>query len=324
MTAGPPPVILLVGTEALRLREAEQAEVDAALAGDRSGFNLARIQANEPEALGRLLDLVRTVPMMADRRVVVLRELDKASVALQDALLDYVDNPSPSTTLILVGSQLPASSGGVNRGVRLRNRIQKIGRVRSFKSGAEDPRAFAVERARELGCRLDRDAAELLVELAGKDLGRVDMELTKASNWLGGSGTIDIEVIEQTCSVVGQAEIWALTGALIRRDVDGALAACHRLLEAGEAPHYILSMVTWQFRQLLCLQDCMRRGRDPKEGGVRLRWRTLEEAKRNLARRPLVAADLLPRLAAANRRFNRSPAGDRRVLEALVLEVVTR
>ncbi len=324
MSDAPPPVILLYGDEDLRLREAEQAEVDAALAGDRSGFNLATLLASDPDAAGRLLDLARTVPMMASRRVVVLRELDKANVALQDALLQYAAKPSPSTTLVLVGRKLPETSGGVNRGVRLRNLVKKVGRVQRFEAKSEDPLAFARQRAEALGCRLDRGAAELLVELAGRDLGRLAMELDKASNWLGGEGTIDLEVIERTCSVVGEAEVWALTGALVRRDADAALAACHRLLEDGAAPHYLLAMVTWQFRQLLSLQDCLRRGRDPKDAGVRMRWRSMQDAQRSLRQRPLVAAELLPRLASANRRFNRSPAGDRRVFEGLVLELATR
>lgn len=319
--ADQPPVLLLYGDEALRVREAEQAAVQQALDGDSSGFNLATCQAEEP---GAILELARTAPMMAARRVIVVRDLEKAAVDFQDALLDYVDRPCPSTVLVLTGRKLPEARGGVNRGVRLRNRVAKVGRVERFQASKEDPIAFAEQRARALGCRLGRGAAELLVELAGRDLGRLAMELDKASSWLGGEGLIDVAVVEQTCSVVGEAEIWALTAALVERDPDAALAATHRLLSDGAAAHYLLAMVSWQFRQLLVLQDCQRRGIDPKAAGLRMRWDTRKQAERSLRARPLSEAELMGRLARANRMLNWSRAGDARVFEGIVLELATR
>lgn len=319
-----PPVSLFYGDEDLRVREAEDAAVARALGDDRSGFNFASFDAADADVASRLVDQARTMPMMARRRVLQLKGVDKAPAALMDALLEYLEKPNPSTVLIISGRKLPETSGGVNRGARLRNRVAKVGEVARFEAGKEDPLAFARGRADALGCRLDREAAELLVELSGRDLSRLSMELEKAANWLGGEGTITAAVVEQTCSVVGESEVWALTGALVRRDADAALASTHRLLQDGNAPHYLLAMVTWQFRQLLTLQDCQRRGIDPKTVGLRMRWRALQEAEASLRARPLSEASLLASLARANRQLNRARAGDQRVFEGIVLELATR
>lgn len=325
MTEAPslPPIAIFVGDEPLRVQEAEQALVQQAL-GPAGGFNLAVLLASDGDVVSRVMDLVRTVPMMSRHRVVVVRDMDKAHVELLDALMAYAEKPVPSTVLILVGPKLPEAVKGVNRGLRLQNLVKKVGRVERFKAEEQDPVAFAVDRARRLGCRLEPDAARLLVELSGRDLGLLAGEVEKASAWVGGQGQIDAAVIEQTASVVAEAEVWGLTGALVRRDVDGALAQAHRLLEDGKASHQLMAMVTWQIRNLLTLQDCMHRGIPAKDAGLRMRWSDQQEAERSLRQRPLPVAATLATLARANRAFNRARAGDRRIFERLILELVTR
>ena len=86
----------------------------------------------------------------------------------------------------------------------------------------------------------------------------------------------------------------------------------------------MIAMVTWQFRQLLTLQDCMHRGIAPKDVGLRMRWSEQQEAERSLRQRPLPVAATLNSLARANRAFNRARAGDRRIFERLVLELASR
>lgn len=318
-----PPIAIFVGDEPLRVQEAEQALVQQAL-GPMGGFNLAVLMAGEGEIVGRVMDLVRTVPMMSRYRVVVVREIEKATVALLDALMAYAEKPVPSTVLVLVGQKLPEAVKGVNRGTRLQNLVKKVGRVERFKAEEQDPIGFAVDRARRLGCHLDPEAARLLVELSGRDLGRLAGEVEKAASWVGGEGRIDAAVIEQTASVVAEAEVWALTGALVRRDADAALATTHRLLEEGQASHRLMAMVTWQIRNLLTLQDCLHRGIPPKDAGLKMRWSDQQDAERSLRLRPLPVAATLATLARANRAFNRSRAGDRRIFERLILELSTR
>jgi len=318
-----PSIAIFLGDEQLRVAEAERELVSRVLGDGAGAFNFAIFQAGEPDVLGRIMDLVRTVPMMSRHRVVVVREVERAPVALLDALMDYAKRPVSSTVLVLTGAKLPEPVKKVNRGIRLQNRVKKIGLVRRFSARDEDPVAFAIERAERAGCRLDRRAAQLLVELAGKDLARLSTELEKAIAFVGGSGSISSAVVEQTASVVGEAEIWSLTAALLRRDVDKALAQSHRLLEEGWATHRMLAMVTWQFRQLLSLQDCLSRGISPKQAGLRMRWSDQREAERSLRAKPLSPAAVLATLARANRQLNRSRAGDRRVFERLIMQLST-
>lgn len=318
----PPPIALVVGDEGLLVKQAEERLVAAAFEGRSPGFNLAAFPADTGGWAA--LDQARTQPMMARRRVVILREIERAPVELLEALLTYADKPNPSTLLLVVGEKLPAPSGGVDRGKRLENKLKGgVGAVYRYKSADQDPVGFAIATAAEAGCTLDRRAASLLVELVGGDLGRVKSELDKAVAFVGGKGPIDEGAVEQVSSLVAEAMIWSLTDAVLSRDADRGLAAMHRLLEDGEPSHRLLAMVSWQIRQLLELQDSIQRGAGEPASWARMPFAKKNAARQALSRRPLPPQRLLGALVKANREMNRSPAGDRRIFESLVLELVT-
>lgn len=48
--------------------------------------------------------------------------------------------------------------------------------------------------------------------------------------------------------------IFTFLDALSSRDKRKSFLECHRLLDAGEAPLYILTMIAWQMRNLLCFK----------------------------------------------------------------------
>jgi len=313
------PVVLLLGEETLARRQAEQEWVSKVFGDASPGFNLATFSA--ADGAERSLEVARTMPMMAKARVVIVRDMEQASVDLLDDLLAYVEKPNPSTMLILNGLKLPAAQGGVDRGRRLEGKLRHCGEVSRFKVGQRDPVQFAVERATSCGCAMDTRAARLLVELVGSDLGRIQMETDKLIAFVGGEGAIDTDAVEAVSCMVAEAIIWDLTDALVRKDSNQALTVAHRLLETGESPHRLLAMITWQFRQLLTLQECLEQGRSPREAGVRMPGRKITSAQKLLRRRPIDATRIFDQLCAANRSFNRSRAGDRRVFEGLLLDI---
>ena len=58
------------------------------------------------------LGMARTVPMMADCRVIVLRDVHQAKDAELDALVAYLENPIDTTVLILSAGKFPAVKKG--------------------------------------------------------------------------------------------------------------------------------------------------------------------------------------------------------------------
>ena len=321
-----PLVHLILGEELLLVQQHEQQIIEQALSGQaRNGFNFASFRAGE--GADQALNMCRTVPMLARRRVVLIRDLEQAAAPLLDSLLGYCANPSPTAVLIMTGQKLPPASGGTNRGRRLQNQVKKIGTVQRFRSRDLKPVAFAREYARKQGCVLSGRSASLLVELVGSSLSQLQSEIDKAICYIGGEGPIQPEVIEQVCSLVADVLIWDLTDAIIARNPDKGLAVAHRMLEtAGSSDlgtHRMVALITWQVRQLLQLQSAMRNG-EPIPSQWRNNQRKLAAAQATLRQQPLGPARILEALTRANRQLNRARAGERRIFESLVMNLTSR
>jgi DNA polymerase-3 subunit delta len=316
------PVYSIIGDEGLLVDRAEEVIRAAALAPGLEVFNLAIFRGDD-EKVDEALSIARTIPMMSKTRVVVIRRVEALKPSLLEQILEFSMANIDSCCLILTGRKWPAASGGADFGKRLENRLKKSGAAFRFKSKDQNPTAFVMDRARSRGFELNQRDADFLVMRVGDDLGKLQLELNKAMDWLGEKGRLSAEVFQEACSLLSEAEIWDLTDAILEKNVDKALSTTHRLLESGEAPHRLASMIAWQLRQLIQLQSVLRVGGDPRKAGIRMNARKARSAESALRQNPLQTAQVLETLAAANEKMNSSRVGDRRVLEGLVLTLLS-
>jgi DNA polymerase-3 subunit delta len=287
-------------------------------------FNHGRWRASDDQP-DQAVVTARTMPMMADLRVVVLRDLEHARNDLAEAVLDYLDKPSPSTLFIAVaGTFGKVKKGGKRWSPKLLALAKKHGVVFERKSAGVDRRRFAAAHAAGLGIELGRREAELLVELVGDDLGRLAQEVEKLAVYVGAGNAVGGADLVAVCSAIAEEVVWELTSGIARRDPELALRALHRLLADGQAPHYLFAMITMQLRKVLQAAQQLQRGRSGRDVGRALRLRPQEmSAVESLARRTdaASAAAVLERLALANREMNLSRAGSEKVIEVLVVEL---
>ena len=314
----PKPVYVLVGPEGWLVREGEAAVRAEIAKGPMAALNHMVFTAGEEAALA-YAEGARTVPMMAARRLIEVRQIQDANKALLESLLTYVQAPVDSAVLLISGEKFPGAIGGTDWGLRIQNQVKKIGLVLKLDGEGVDPVAFAQVRAKERGAKLDADGARALVELGGGELSVLANDLDKCIDFVGQGGTVTRAVAEEVVANTSEADVWALTDALVSRDRDKALATLHRLLEDGEPSHKLFGSVAWQLRQVLLVQDATRRGTGT--GGVRMPPQKLRAVQAMVQKRPISPSQMLEELAKANHGMNSSRAGDRRIFEALVLRL---
>lgn len=328
-TAGPgaatPVVRLILGSEAVLVQRALAAAIAAAL--PRCGppsFNLSEARAGESSAVGALA-AARTLPMMADLRLVVVKDLETGTDTFFEELLRYLQTPSPSTLLVLAGTGFPAvKKGGKAWATHIQKAVAPVGEV--TKLTTPDPGSWAQAAARERGVGLGASEARLLVELVGADLGRLEQEVEKLSLLLEPGQAVTAAVIQGATAPQAEAVVWELTSGVAARDPRRALAALHQLLEEGEAPHKLMALVLWQLRQVLRGLEMLRHGRteDEVRSTLKLRGDVVAALRREMAGQPAGAAELLRRCAQAALAMNSTKAGDRASLEGLVLQLTRR
>jgi DNA polymerase-3 subunit delta len=174
------PVYYLHGPEDILKDEAVQAILDRALEPALRDFNFDQRSAGQldPEAI---FSLCTTLPMMAARRAVVLRDVEgwKRKPKTRAAFLKYLERPSPETVVVLVqGATEDAEDKELVRGAYA---------VACEQLPPERTRRWLLRRAGQLGVTLEDAAADHLVAATGNDLGALSAELQKLASLPGGA-----------------------------------------------------------------------------------------------------------------------------------------
>jgi DNA polymerase III subunit delta len=166
------PVYYLYGPEDVLKDEAVQAILDKALDPALRDFNFDQRSAGQldPEAI---FSLCTTLPMMAERRVVVLREVEgwKRKPKTRAAFLTYLERPAAETVVILVQSAAEESED--------KDLVRGAFAVACDPLPAERARRWLLRRAGALGVALEEAAADHLLAATGGELGAVAAELQK-------------------------------------------------------------------------------------------------------------------------------------------------
>jgi DNA polymerase-3 subunit delta len=166
------PVYYFHGPEDVLKDEAVRSIIDRALDPGTRDFNLDQRSASELEA-EEVCALCNTLPMMAERRVVVIRDVEgwKRRARGRTEFLRYLERPGPETLVILVqGSGEEGDDKDLARG-------SYTVRFDTFSPGRASK--WVLRQAGKLGVNLEPDAAEHLVHSVGADLGALASELAK-------------------------------------------------------------------------------------------------------------------------------------------------
>jgi len=300
------------------LRDAVAPEIEPA-AFNHNRFRGGDLTGVEPFATAR------TLPMVARRRLVEVRGAEEAPGAMWAGLVAYLASPAPEAVVVIAGTRFPkVEKGGSNWSARVKNALKKSdGTLVTLGGRDAQPEEFAIDAAAKRGKTLGRRQAQLLVQVVGADLGRLEQEVEKLTLFVGDE-EIGQDAIEAAGSMLAEAVIWDLTTALAVRDADGALVALHRLQAGGDDARKLLGMITWQVRELLRAAELLDRGVPFRDLGkhVKLRYDMLKRVRPVLTTGFPPAAELLRRIATANRQMNSHRAGADRILEGLVLELL--
>jgi DNA polymerase-3 subunit delta len=225
-------VFYLHGDDELRKEEAAKVLVDAHLDPATRDFNFDLLRGGEL-GVERLASVLATPPLMAEWRVVLLRETEAlaASARARDVLLGVVRKPPPGLALVMTAT-VPERS---------RARIYKDleSGARSFEYGAVSPNdvpGWLIERSRERhGVDLDEDAARALGAAVGTELGVLAQELEKLSTFVGERRRITRGDVEAAGIRLPRQDRWQWFDRVGERRFAEALGSLETLLAQNES-----------------------------------------------------------------------------------------
>jgi DNA polymerase-3 subunit delta len=256
------PVYLVRGDDDVILRDAARelihrllGDLDAGLAVEDMGRERFQVTDGSEPSITPLVQAAQTPPFLADRRVVVGRDLEVFTRAEQVApLVAYIEDPLPTTSLVLVWAQ-----GRVPRS--LTDALRAHGGEQVDTSPGRKIAAWVEEQLRDARLQVDRPGTELLVRWLGDDPQRlVGLDATLVGAF-GEGARLGVEDIEPFLGEGGGVPPWELTDALDRGDIATALAKLRRMLDGGgRHPLVVMATLHGHYARMLQLDGAPVRG----------------------------------------------------------------
>ena len=227
-------VYLLMGEEPYYPDQVCNAILDNCLQEWEKDFNETVCYGADVDAES-VITAARRFPMMADRQLVVLKEAQQMKT-LED-LAVYCQNPLDSTVLVILMHGASADKRKVlYKSVLKTGVIVESNALRDY----EMPQWIAAFYEGK-GLRIHPEAAALLAESAGTDLGKIAVETEKLlKNLPEGVKEIQVADIEKNVGISRQFSIFELTKCLSYRQGAQALKIAAHI---GETPRFALPMV---------------------------------------------------------------------------------
>jgi DNA polymerase-3 subunit delta len=309
-------VFFLFGEEEYLKDELATSLINAHLDPATRDFNLDQIRGNEaaPEALA---SVIATPPMMAEWRVVVVRDAQAlaTSARTRAVIEDVVTRTPPGLALILIAS-LPDKAKA-----QIYERLKKEAVAVAFPLlNAADVPGWLLARARADGFELQTKAAQAIASAIGGELGVLLQELKKLYDFTGERQKITLADVTQVVGSVPRQNRWEWFDMLGDQRFKEARSALPVLLDSGETGVGLIIGIGSHFIRLGILASG---GEKALESALpaHQRWlasRLSKQARKWQARQ---LDDAIDDLLRADRLLKSSNLGDLPVLEEFILRL---
>ncbi len=214
------PVYFLCGEENYFIDKIYEALDTQVLTEGEKGFNYDVFYAPEIK-LGQVIAAARGYPMMAEKRLVIVKELHRARKDDLEILTPYLEKPVPSTVLVLIYKDKKLPDG--------RSKFMKALKNNAiiFESKAlyeKDTLIFVQQMIKEKNFSIEQDALQIIVQYLGTNLQLIESELKKIFIYLESKklNQITKELVFEFINIDKDFNVFQLIDALGARDTVNA------------------------------------------------------------------------------------------------------
>ncbi len=246
------PLYFFYGDEGFFLDQAQKLLVEHALAPHERDFNLDIIYGAEAEAT-QVLAQCSAYPMMAERRVVLVRDFEKLK---GNALFQhYAEKPNPTAVVLLACRTKPNLSAHPYRALKQHAAWAEFKAVKQHEVSG-----WVTAHLKGRGYRLEPDAAAMLSDTVGTDLQAAAGEADKLVTYAAPRTTITREDVLQAGGHSREFNVFELQKAVGEGQYRTCAVIAEQLLQQASNPNgealRIVSVLTAYFVRLQKLSYC--------------------------------------------------------------------
>ena len=210
------------------------------------------------EVARRFLEALRTPPFLCASKLVWLRHfldfdvfnVQSAAPVFGEIQAFLASPPSDELTVLMDGFNLDMRK---SFGKTLKAANAEIDTLNSAKTNdrhyAENRRTDIRSICKELGKEIDGDASAYLSETLAGDSGLLQNELEKLACYSGDAPRITLADCRAVCSRTPETVSWEFTGAIVARNIPGALRLLDVLLSQGEPEMRLMAALSNEFQK---------------------------------------------------------------------------
>ncbi len=264
------PLYFLFGEEEFLIDEALDAILSIAVDESTRGFNFDLLHGSD-STLQDVVERASAYPLMAERRVVVVKEIDRtfSMRGKPDASSPfgrYMKNPLPSTTLVMtaaIGDVMGKGKGGAKAPYNLI--VDSAATVQFKKLYDREIPSWVSDRIKSLGKEIAPDALELFVNYSGGSLRILSNEIEKLFTFVEARKRISLDDVRAVVGASKTYNVFELQRAIGAKNLELSVEIAEQMLRAGEPEQLILTMLTRYFTILWRLSELRVKVRDQKE-----------------------------------------------------------
>jgi len=201
-----------------------------------------------------ILSACFSYPMLADHKLVIVREFDKLKMYDRDSFLKYIDNPQPSTILVLSAEKWGDSD--------FHHKIKKNSiSVKCIPLYENQLFNWVSKKFLVYNIVVGKDIIRFLIENIGQNLLNLNSEIEKIINYVGSGNTVEIHNIAQLTGFSREVNIFNFQKVLAAKNLSASLRIGLRLLEQGEAPTGMIIQLMRHVVNLMKINENIRRGK---------------------------------------------------------------
>jgi DNA polymerase III delta subunit len=223
----PAPVYFIHSKDRYLLTEAGR-KITGTLTSEKDSLSLAIFDGDVPESeqpdMDSIITALRTPGFFGEKKTVLIRNTHKFRTKKLKKLLNYIQNPFPDTSLIMLSERPPAGD--------LKAALDS-GKLLSLELKGRELLDWIINRGKEEGIIIGRDVADFLAGITAGNTGQIAREIEKLS--LMGKDKITLNDLNGLVAGGIQTSIFTLTTALANRDQDGVFRLFNAMKDSIEA-----------------------------------------------------------------------------------------
>jgi len=234
------PVYFLYGDEEFFLDKLQNA-VESIIPPDQKDFNFDLLYGRDvtPE---KVLSIIRSFPMMAEQRVVILRDFKELNGYAENSagyggevndLIPYFEQPNPTTLFVCIDTKKPSGRSKLGKTLKKSKHVgfHEFEEVPDYRL----PDWIIAWVQNQHNKKIEAPAAQMLAQYVGNSLQLLSTEIDKVCTFVDISEVITESHIKKIIGLYREYSVFELKDALFSRNLDEALFIAEQMLQHSKA-----------------------------------------------------------------------------------------